>query len=208
MSLFGSVAKLAKGAIKGAAAVGKLPVVGGLLKAVPFAGAALTAADIASNFIGSGKSGGGNTGVAGGLPALPGMGGGRMAAMPGAGAPVIVGKRGVLRNDANVPDAIKAFTISKPDLRVAYRSPMKGYVVLHDQNGDAFAIPKPLARMYFHWKPHKKPPISVGEMESLKRAHRTVKKVRKIHGLIHEVSSSVTSHGQVIVHKRHKKGHK
>lgn len=204
MSLFGSIGKLARSAAKGVNAVSHVPILGSALKAVPFVGTALSAASLASDaysmFGGSSSSNAPALAArtSGGLPPLPGT----------AGAAPIVGKRGVFRNDANVPDALKSFVISKPDLRQYYRSPMKGYVIRHDAAGDAYALPKKLAIAYMGYKPKKKPPISVGEYESLKRAHRTVKKVRKIHGLIHEVASSVTPHGQVIVHKRHKKGHK
>lgn len=199
MSLFGSIGKLARSAAKGVTSVSKVPFLGKALQAVPVLGTALTAASLATDAYQA--FGGGSSSnlpaVSGGLPPLPGT--------PGANP--IVGKRGVFRNDANLPEALKSFAISKPDLRQYYRSPMKGYVIRHDSAGDPYAIPKKIARMYLGYKPAKKPPISVGEYESLKRAHRTVKKVRKIHGLIHEVSSSVTAHGQVVVHRRHKKGH-
>lgn len=204
MSLFGSISRLARGAASAVGSVTKVPFLGKALQAVPLIGTAVTAASLADDAFHAFGSSSDNASVpalaartSGGLPALPGS----------AGAPPIVGKRGVFRNDANLPDALKPYAISKPDLKQYYRSPLKGYVIRHDSAGDPYAIPKKLATAYLGYKPAKKPPISVGEFHALKKAHRTVKKVRKIHGLIHEVASSVTPHGQVIVHKRHKKGH-
>jgi hypothetical protein len=204
MSLFGSIAHAARGALKGVSAVGKVPFVGNLLKAVPIVGTAISAASLASDAY---QAFGGSSSSSDGLPALAARTSGGLPALPGSpGSSPIVGKRGVFRNDANVPDALKSFVISKPDLRQYYRAPMKGYVIRHDSAGDPYALPKKLAKAYMGYKAAKKPPISVGEYESLKKAHRTIKKVRKIHGLIHEVNSAVTPHGQVIVHKRAKKG--
>jgi len=209
MSLFGSVARLAKKGIGAAGALSKIPVLGSALKAVPFVGTGLAAMDMASSAMGMMGGGGGGSRLpalsggprmtaSGGLPALPGSGG---------GAPVIVGQRKILRNDANVPDALKAFTISKGDLRQYYRSPLKGYVIRHDPNGDPFAIPKQMAKAYLGWRPAKKPPISIGEYQSLKRAHRTIRKVTKIHGLISYVAAHTTDSGKVKIHRK-KGGHK
>lgn len=204
MSLFGSIGKLARSAAKGVSSIEKVPFLGKALSAVPLVGTALTAASLATDAYQAFGSSSSSTSLptaartSGGLPPLPGS----------AGSSPIVGKRGVFRNDANVPDQLKGFVISKPDLRQYYRSPLKGYVIRHDSAGDAYAIPKKLAIAYLGYKPKKKPPISIGEWHALKKAHRTIKKVRKIHGLIKVVHSSVSPHGQVIVHEAGKKGHR
>lgn len=204
MSLFGSIGKLARGAVSAVSGVSHIPFVGSALKIIPGIGTALTVADLAANAY----SAFGSSGSSAGLPALSARTGG-LPALPGsAGSSPIVGKRGIFRNDANVPDALKSFVISKPDLHQYYRAPMKGYVIRHDSAGDPYALPKKMAQQYMGYKPAKKPPISVGEWHALKKAHRTIKKVKKIHGLIKVVHDSVNAHGQVVVHEHHKKGHK
>jgi hypothetical protein len=205
MSLFGSISKLARGAVKGVSAVGHVPFVGNLLKAVPIVGTAISAASLASDAY---QAFGGSSSSSDGLPSLAARTSGGLPALPGtAGASPIVGKRGVLRNDANVPDALKQFVISKPDLRQYYRSPMKGYIIRHDSAGDPYAIPKKLAKMYLGYKQHAKPPISVGEMHALKKAKRAIHKIKGIHKLMHEVESHTNKHGSVAVPRHHKKGH-
>jgi hypothetical protein len=136
------------------------------------------------------------------LPALPSGG---LPALPGAGAPAIVGQRGIFQNDPNIVAALQPWAISKANLRVSYRSPMKGFVIRYDSNGDPYAIPKTLARQYLGWKPAKKPPISVGEYQALKKADRTVKKMRKVYSMISRVDAGTTKGGKVVI-KRRKKG--
>lgn len=185
--------------LKGASALIR-PVVGnaavkGLVKKTALGATAYTL----GNSIG-GMLGGGGKGAAG-LPALPGAAG--LPALPGLGAPAIVGKRGIFRNDANVPAAIEQFAISKGDLRQSFRSPIPGYVVVRDQAGDPVAVPKFIAKAYFGWRPSKKPPISVGDWEAVKRADRTIKKVRKITATMTKVDKA-TRGGKVVIHKRKK----
>jgi hypothetical protein len=129
----------------------------------------------------------------GGLPALPGTG----------GSNPIVGSRSIFRNDPNVVEALKPFAISMHNLRTSYRSPQKGFVIRRDQNGDPFAIPKTMAIKYLGYKNHKKPPISVGDWEAVKRADRTVKKVRKVMTTMTRVDNAVGKGGKVKV-KHHK----
>lgn len=200
---FGKIAKAAGGALKlaGSAvnAVNKVPIVGTALKAVPGVGTALTLASVgfgAYNAFSGGGAASGNTGVAGGLPALPSM-----PALPGAGAPSMVGDRSIFRNDPNVVEAIKPFAIAARNLRTAYRSPLKGYVVVRDSAGDPMAVPKWIAKAYFGWKPSRKPPISVGEWNAIKTADRAARKVKKTVALISRVEGSIKN-GKVVVKKR------
>lgn len=191
--MFGSLMKGIRAVGGAVGAVSRVPVLGSALRAIPVVGTALSVGSIASDLMGSRGSN---------LPALPGM-----PAMPGtANAPAIVGKRGVFRNDANVPDAIKPWTISKGDLRVQFRSPVKGYVIRHDQNGDPYAVPKQIARQYLGWRPSKKPPISVGDWQAVQRADRVTKKVRKIMTTMTRVDKNI-AHGKVKIHGK-KGGHK
>lgn len=188
--MFGSILKAARGAVRAVGSVSKVPILGKAVQAIPVVGTVASVGGLASDLIG----GGGRKN----LPALPGM-----PALPGtAAAPAIVGNRGVFRNDANLPDALKSFAISKGDLRVQYRSPLKGYVLVRDQVGDPVALPKAIARMYYGWKPAKKPPISVGDHQALLRADRTVKKVRKIMATVARVDKHVGKGGKVKFKKK------
>lgn len=135
-----------------------------------------------------------------GMPMLPGGGG--LPALPGtAGSSPIVGDRGIFQNDPNIVKALQPFAISKANLRQYYRSPLKGFVIRYDSAGDPYAIPKTLARKYLGWKPSKKPPISVGDHQALKRADRTVKKMRSIYSMIARVDKNTTKGGKVKVKK-------
>lgn len=195
MGLFSAVSRVARGAtgsiLSATRTLNKAPVVGTALKAVPGLGTALTIAGAASSI--SSAMGGSK-----GMPAMPAG----MPALPGTG---VVGKRGVFRNDANVPDAFKDWAISKGDLRVQYRSPMKGFVVVRDQVGDPVAVPKWIARKYFGWQPASKPPISAGDWAGLKRADRTAKKIKKVLGMAARVDRNVGKGGKVIIRKGRKK---
>ena len=182
--------------------VNRLPVVGTALKAVPGLGTALTIAGGAAA-LSSAFSGGGGGGS--GLPMLP-SGGSGLPMLPGtAGSNPLVGNRGIFQNDPNIVAALQPFAISKANLRMSYRSPAKGFVIRYDSAGDPYAIPKTLARKYLGWKPSKKPPISVGEFESLKRADRTAKKVKKILAMTTRVDNNIGKGGKVVV-RRKKKG--
>jgi len=161
-SALGSVASGGLSVLRAAAPV---------LKSVPVVGTALTAASVglgAYDLIKGGSS-------SGGLPALPGGGGG-LPALPGTG---VVGKRTIFGNDPNIIAALQPFAISKGNLRVSYRSPQKGFVVVHDQNGDAFALPKGLAKKYFGWKAAKKPLLSVRDTNAIKHAGAAIKKLQR-----------------------------
>jgi len=200
--MFGKILRGATSVVKGGMKVAsKVPLLGGtvgavtkaapLLRAVPGLGTAMTVASVGMAGYNMMK---GSSGSSSGLPAIPGSG---MPAMPGG----VVGDRGWFQNDPNIPDALKAWAISKTNLRTAYRSPMKGYVVVRDEKGDPYALPKKMARAYAGWRPSKKPPISVGEWEAVKRADRAAKKVRKAMTVIARVESGIKG-GKVVVRKK------
>lgn len=198
---FGKLLKGVGKAVSAVSKVGNVPIVGNVLKAVPGVGTALSLAGAAT--AGYQLLSGGGGGGGGGLPAIPGN---AYPALPGGGvAPPIVGSRSILRDDPNVVDALKPWAIATRNLRTAYRSPVKGYVVLRDSAGDPYAIPKFLATKYLGYKSAKKPPISVGDWEAVKRADRTVKKVRKIMTTMTRVDAAIGS-GKVKVKSKKRKG--
>lgn len=183
--------KLLKGVAKigrQVAKAGNVPIVGNVLKAVPGVGTAISLAGAGYTAYDLMKGGGGG----GGLPAIPGT---NIPMMPGG----IVGDRGILRNDPNIPDALKPYAISMANLRTVYRSPIKGFVVIRDQKGDPFALPKKYARD-FGWRPSKKPPISVGDWEAVKRADRTIRKVKQITTTMVRVDKNIKG-GKIVARK-------
>lgn len=189
--MFGMIARvasrglstLARGTVSGTRAVAKVPIVREVAKQTAI-GAALYGA-------GNAVFGGGGSK----LPALPG-------GMPG--LPDTMGKRGIFRNDANVADMLKDWTISKGDLQTYYRAP-PGFVIIRDAVGDHCAIPRKLAIMLKLWKPAKKPPISVGDWQAVKRADRTVKKMKSIFRTTTRVDKNITG-GKVNVAGKKKRG--
>lgn len=182
----GSVgSKLARGSVTGVRAVANTGVVKSTLKQ--------TAIGAAAYALGNSITGGGGGG--GGLPALPGGG---MPAFPST-----MGSRGIFSNDANVPAMLKEWTISKGDLKFYPRAP-KGFVICYDEKGDPFAIPKKIAMMLKMWRPAKKPPISVGDWQAVKRADRTVSKMKKIFAVTTRVDNNISG-GKVRVKKGRKK---
>lgn len=202
MSLFGRLVRgatsVVKTGLKAASTVSNIPGVGAVLKAVPIVGTGLAAANAASSLLGAVS--GGNRSP--GLPALPS----NLPALPGtAGSPSVVGDRSIFRDDPNVVEALKPFAIAQRNLRQYYRAPIKGYVIRRDSAGDPYAIPKYLAVKYLGYKRHKKPPISVGDWEAVKRADKTVKKVRKIMTTMARVDKAVGKGGKVKIHGGHKK---
>lgn len=147
-----------------------------------------------------GNSGGGpNLDLAGGqkygLPPIPGTGG-----FPGKAQ---AGDRSIFRDDPNIVAALQPWAIPARGLRASYRAP-KGFVVRYDSAGDPYGIPKSLARAYLGWRPSKKPPISVGEWQAVKKADRTIKKMRKITSTMTTVDRGIRG-GKVVVRRRKKK---
>jgi len=82
-------------------------------------------------------------------------------------------------NDPNIPEYLKQFAIDDAYLKAVPRAP-RGYIVLRDAKGRAFGVNKKIAQSLKLWKPKKKPPISVRDWESLKRANRTVNKLKRV----------------------------
>jgi len=192
---FGKLLRGVSKAVKSAAKVGNVPIVGNVLKAVPGVGTALSLAGAASGAMSLFGGGGG-----GGLPALPQGFSGGVPALPGGGAPAIVGDRSIFRDDPNIVAALQPFAISARNLKQYYRAPIKGYVIRRDQNGDPYGIPKHLAKKFLGYKSAKKPPISVGEWEAVKRADRTIKKVKKITATMTRVDKNIKG-GKVVARK-------
>jgi len=194
MSLFG---KVVRGGISALRTVTKIPGASNVLKAIPVVGTVAAVGSAGYDIYKAATAGGG-------LPALPGMPAG-MPALPGTGVmgpATKMGERGLFQNDPNIVAALQPWAISKTNLRQSFRAP-KGFVIRYDSNGDAFGIPKPLAKAYLGWKPSKKPPISVGDWEAVKRADRTVKKVKKVMTTMTRVDKAVGKGGKVKV-KSHK----
>jgi len=169
-------------------AVAKTPLVRSVVKQTAI-GAGIYA-------LGNAVTGGGGSS----LPALPGGG------MPGLPSAPGMGNRSIFRDDPNVIEALKPYAISAANLATYYRAP-RGFVIVRDSNGDPYALPKKIAQWAHLWKASPKPPISVGEMQALKRADRTAKKVKKILSLVTRVDSNVGSGGRVVIRKK-KGGHK
>jgi len=192
--MFGSIIKAVRAVGGAVASVGrtasKIPGVG----AIPIVGNALALAGGAatiSSFLGGGGSSG--------MPALPNLAGGPL--MPGGMNP-LMGDRGIFQNDPNIPDFLKPFAISKTNLKQYFRGP-RGTVIVHDEVGDPYALDRKLAIRFKLWRPGHKPPISVGDWQAVKKADRTVKKMKKVF----RVTTSVDKHisgGKVVVSRRKK----
>jgi len=102
-----------------------------------------------------------------------------VAASRSPGAPPGMGKRSIFRDDPNVAAFLKQFAIDDRFLKTYHRAP-RGFVVLRDPNGDAYALPRKLAQQYAGWKPARKPPISVRDWSAMQRAQSVIKKLRVI----------------------------
>jgi len=145
-------------------AVTNIPVVGSAIRAIPGVGAGVLALEGASALFGGGGSG-------------------STSMIPG--APDTMGQRSIFRDDPNIDEALQRFAIDQRFLKTYFRGP-KGFVVLRDSQGRAYAIPKKIARTLRDadnkplWKPAKRPPISVGDWSKLMGAKRTVKKLAKV----------------------------
>lgn len=178
-SLLRKTANLAKTASK-IPGVGLIPGVGQVVSAAGLIGGAYSAYSALK------PSGGG------GLPALPG---GSLAGMPvtggaGYGLPAApgMGERGILRDDPNVVEALKAFAIPQYRLKTYARAP-KGFVVMRDQVGDPYGIPKEIARKYLGWKPAKKPLLSVRDTNAIRRAGTAIKKLQNAEKMAKKIAN-------------------
>lgn len=195
--MFGSILKgaasLARGAVSVArSASGSVLSVPGVRTAVKATGIGATALTLGDMFTAGTKTGG--------LPALPNLAGAPLA--PGGLVPGM-GERGWFSNDPNIPDFLKPFAISKGNLKAYYRGP-KGTVIVYDSVGDPYALDRRLAMRFKLWKPGHKPPISVGDWQAVKKADRTVKKMRKVFRMTTSVDKHISG-GKVVV-RRKKKG--
>lgn len=214
---------------KGAKVVGKVaknPLVhagmsvvpgGGLIAGGIKAAGALSTAyagyQAARNVVGALKSKGSPvmTAMPTGLPALPGVGGRSTVIAPGQTGGGLNPLKWIPRgpggrmqlpwNDPSVPAFLKQFALDDSFIRPAMRAP-KGYVIIRDADGQPYPVLKKVAQQFHLWKPAKKPPISVGDYQALKRADRTVKKMRKIYATIARVDKATTKGGKVTVHRK------
>ena len=131
------------------------------------------------------------SGGVGGLPALPLSSGGTMAAQntaitktsPG-GLPVPFwkgpgGKLQMPWNDPRIPEYLKQFALDDAYLKTYYRAP-RGYVIVKDASGRAFAVNKKIAQQFGIWRPAAKPPISATDWKHYRSAKRIEKKLLKI----------------------------
>lgn len=167
---FGSLFRKATNVVK---SVGKIPGIG----AIPIVGNAISLAAGAATAYGAVKGvssmfGGGAGNAGAGLPALPGG----MPMLPTTSS-IAPGDRSIFRNDPNLNEYLKAFAIPKAALRPMYRAP-KGFIVLHDQVGDPYGLPKNVAKAMHLWKPAKKPLLSVRDTNAIRHAGRAIKKLQ------------------------------
>jgi len=126
------------------------------------------------------------------MPALPSLG-----SMPmGGGFAPNAGNTGIFQNDPNVKGRkdIEAAAISKANLKVCYRSPARGYVVVRDDNGDPMAIPKAMAKAYYGWRPAKKPLLSIRDTNAIRRAGTAIKKLQRAEKMAKKIANWHTPH--------------
>src|SRR3972149_7007100 len=154
-------------------AVSAVPGARSLLKAIPGVGLAYGALEIGQAALGFGGGGGD-----GAFPPMPG-GGGAYPVPGGPGAPPMMGKRSIFRDDPNVAAYLKQFAIPTRGLKPYFRAP-RGFVVLRDGVGDAYGLPKNLAKQYAGWRPAKTPPISVRDWSAMTRAKVVMRKLSEI----------------------------
>lgn len=186
-SPLGQAAMLGVGFIPGAGVVTKgLGVAGKLMRSFPVqaAGAAALGGIIGSRFADSG-------GAPAGLPALPGGGGFPM--LPGGGGMMeaaamqqaVSGRKGTASMPPLTMEMIQqleaaGLMIGYKDLRPAFRSPRKGFVVVHPGGTATFALRKDVAKAWGLWKPSSKPPISAGDWNAIRKANQVVKKLARM----------------------------
>jgi len=216
---------IAKRGLSAASKVARNPMVQAGLQMIPGAKAVGTGLKVAGALstayggyqavkaVGGAIRGPATPGFTGGLPALPGVMGNKPIVgklpMPGAtgGFGVPRGPGGKMQlpwNDPSVPALLKQYSLDDSYIKMALRAP-KGYVIVRDPDGQPYPMLKEAARKLGLWKPGKKPPISVGEHQSLLRAHSTIKQMKKIFAKTAYVEKNVGKGGKVKVHK-HKKG--
>ena len=144
-----------------------------LAKAIPVVSTGAAVLTAGSSLLG----GGGGSG----LPPMPGMPG-------GFAAPATMGDRSIFRNDPNTIAAIKPYAIAKANLGQFYRAP-KGFVVVPDEKGDPMGVPKFIAKMYFGWKPAKKPLLSIRDTNAIRHAGRAIKKLQNAEKMAKKIAN-------------------
>jgi len=169
-SLFGNIARGIGGAVM---SVARSPIA----KALPVVGTGLSVLGAASSVYSMLGSGGSSPGQ---LPQMPGMPG--LPSAPG------MGDRGIFSNDPNLPEMLKPYAISKGNLKQYYRAP-KGFVIRHDAAGDAYGIPKKLAKAYLGWKPAKKPLLSIRDTNAIRHAGVAIKKLQKAEKMAKKIAN-------------------
>lgn len=147
------------------------------------------------------------------LPALP-LASGPMAAAgntalaktsPG-GLPVPFwkgpgGKLQMPWNDPRIPEYLKQFALDDAYLKIYYRAP-RGYVIVKDANGKAFAVNKKIAQQFGLWHPAAKPPISATDWKHYRRAKSIEKKLLKISREAHRKHARPASFARVATKKK------
>lgn len=189
-----------KKALRVAGKIGRSRLFRRALKAAPIVGTAYAAYDIAKdigNVYGKPKSS---------RLAPPALAGIPMLTTPGTGGTGIIpkgpgGRMQLPWSDPSTPTSLQQFSLDDQYLKTYYRAP-KGYVVVRDANGRPFPMLKWAARKFGMWKPNKKPPISVGEHQAIKRADRAVKKIKKAMTTISRVDRNVSKGGKVVCRKK------
>ena len=195
--MFGSLlrvaTKIVKPAISGATSVATSPVgrvVRNAAKQIPGVSAGVIAAEgissVVSDVFDEGKSAPVTVGITDNLPRLPGQGGAAWGAKK---------KLAPMASRTTVPAALttQANQLQLPNVlplsqgEVYTRAP-RGYVTVEWQ-GQKFFMLKAQARSMKLWKPAKKPPISVTNWESLKRAKSAVRQLKKVGKAAEEVAN-------------------
>lgn len=123
------------------------------------------------------------------LPSLGSVAAGQTSAIQSSGAgglpvPFWKGAGGKLQmpwNDPRIPEYLKSFALDDAYLKTYVRAP-RGYVIVRDANGRAFAVNKAIARQFGLWHPAAKPPISATDYKHFKRNKQIEKKLKKIAG--------------------------
>jgi hypothetical protein len=181
----GWLSSLGGAVMGGVRTITRNPITNAAASFIPGGGLIMKAASIATTgagllSIGSSLFGGGGSGAMPALPGMPGVAGqGPMGPAGALNPDPNAGRRSIFRDDPNVHAALKPYAIDNRFLKSMYRGP-RGYVVLKDPNGDAYAIPKWLAKAYGMWRPKKKPPISVRQWQAMKRTRSTMKTLNKV----------------------------
>lgn len=172
--MFGALARIASSSARaafsaGRATTGKVLSVPGVRMAVRATGVGATALSLGSALIPQGGASGKF-----GMPQLP--------AAPG------MGERSIFRDDPNVVEALKPFAIAQRNLKQFFRAP-RGFVVMRDSAGDAYGIPKHLAKQWLGWKPAKKPLLSVRDTSALRRAGTAIKKLQNAEKMAKKIAN-------------------